>query len=143
MSRIVCGCFVIWRGRAIVDAEGAPMTAKIYSADSHITEHPDTYRKYIEPRFRDRAPHLVRGDESDVYVIPDMPNAMLPMGLIAAAGLRGDQIKLTGRFDDWHRGGWDPEARLGDQERDGGGGGGPHPAGGTGQGGPQGLGVQA
>jgi len=95
------------------------MTATIYSADSHITEHPDTYRKYIEPRFRDRAPHLVHGDESDVYVIPDMPNAVLPMGLIAAAGQRGDEIKLTGRFADWHRGGWDPDARLGDQARDG------------------------
>src|SRR5215470_16245172 len=95
------------------------MAEKIYSADSHITEHPDTYRKYIDPAFRDRAPHLVHGDESDVYVIPDMTNAALPMGLIAAAGQRGDQMKLTGRFEEWHRGGWDPKARLADQDRDG------------------------
>ncbi len=95
------------------------MTTRIYSADSHITEHPDTYRKYIEPKFRERAPYLLHGDESDVYVIPEMPNAVLPMGLIAAAGQRSEEIKLTGRFADWHRGGWDPEARLADQDRDG------------------------
>lgn len=95
------------------------MTAKIYSADSHITEHPDAYRAHIEPAFRDRAPHLVHGDAGDVYVIPDMPNAVLPMGLIACAGQRNDDIRLTGRFADWHRGGWDPRARLADQDRDG------------------------
>src|SRR5215470_9108829 len=95
------------------------MTERIYSADSHITEHPDTYRKYIEPGFRDRAPHLVHGDGSDVYVIPDMPDAVLPLGLIAAAGRRSEEITFTGRFADWHRGGWDPEARLADQDRDG------------------------
>ena len=47
-------------------ARGGTMTQAMISADSHITEHPD-----------------------------------------------------TGRFEEWHRGGWDPEARLADQDRDG------------------------
>ena len=34
------------------------MTQAMISADSHITEHPDTYRTYIDPKLRDRAPHL-------------------------------------------------------------------------------------
>src|SRR5206468_2883678 len=40
-------------------------------------------------------------------------------GRIAAAGKRPEDIRPTGRFEEWHRGGWDPEARLADQERDG------------------------
>ena len=32
------------------------------SADSHVTEHPDTYRNYIDPSLRDRAPHLTSSD---------------------------------------------------------------------------------
>src|SRR5439155_1670155 len=96
------------------------MTKPPISADSHITEHPDTYRKSIDPALRDRAPHLVHDDAGgDLYVIPDLTQGALPMGLIAAAGKRPEDIRPTGRFEEWHRGGWDPEARLADQERDG------------------------
>src|SRR5436190_7895178 len=96
------------------------MTKPPISADSHITEHPDTYRKYIDPALRDRAPHLVHDDAGgDLYVIPDLTQGALPMGLIAAAGKRPEDIRPTGRFEELHRGGWDPEARLADQERDG------------------------
>src|SRR5206468_3561115 len=92
------------------------MTKPPISADSHITEHPDTYRKYIDPALRDRAPHLVHDDAGgDLYVIPDLTQGALPMGLIAAAGKRPEDIRPTGRFEEWHRGGWDPEARLADQ----------------------------
>src|SRR5205809_125860 len=96
------------------------MTKPPISADSHITEHPDTYRKYIDPALRDRAPHLVHDDAGgDLYVIPDLTQGALPMGLIAAAGKRPEDIRPTGRFEELHRGGWDPDARLADQERDG------------------------
>jgi predicted TIM-barrel fold metal-dependent hydrolase len=90
----------------------------IISADSHITEPPDTYAKHIAPAFRDRAPHLVRQEEGDLFVIPGMSQP-IPMGLVAAAGKKPEDISLSGHFEDWHRGGWDPEARLADQDRDG------------------------
>ena len=42
------------------------------------------------------------------------------MGLVAAAGKPADEIRLTGaRFEELHRGGWDPDARLAEQDRDG------------------------
>ena len=42
------------------------------------------------------------------------------LGTVAAAGKKPEEIKLLGsRFDDLHRGGWDPEARMADQDRDG------------------------
>ena len=41
---------------------------KPISADSHIVEPPDMYTGRIEPRFRDRAPHLVSRDDGDFLV---------------------------------------------------------------------------
>lgn len=96
-------------------------TRPIISADSHITEAPGTYREFIEPAWRDRAPHLVDGGEQvgDLFVIDGMDRPV-PMGLVAAAGKPAEEIRVMGvRFEDLHRSGWDPEARLADQERDG------------------------
>ena len=96
------------------------MAKPIISADSHITEPPDTYTARIEPRFKDRAPHVVRDPKrGDLFVIEGIDKP-IPMGLVAAAGKPAEELsKFGARFDDMHRGGWDPEARLADQARDG------------------------
>ena len=93
----------------------------IISADSHITEAPNTYTDYIDPAYRDRAPKMVDGGEGvgDLFVIDGMKTPV-PMGLVAAAGKPAEEIRVMGvRFEDLHRSGWDPQARLADQERDG------------------------
>jgi predicted TIM-barrel fold metal-dependent hydrolase len=92
----------------------------IISADSHITEPPNCYVDHIDPAFRDRAPYLHHDDDAgDLFVIPGMSRPV-PMGLVAAAGKPAEEITVQGvNFDELHRGGWDPEARLGDQDRDG------------------------
>ena len=62
------------------------MNYKIISADSHITEPPDTYSKRIDPKFRDRSPHIMHQEGvGDFFVIPGMKQP-IPMGLVAAAG---------------------------------------------------------
>ena len=96
------------------------MDYPIISADSHITEPPDTYIDHIDPKFRDDAPHLEHFEEKgDMFVIPGM-KIPVPMGLVAAAGKPPEEIRVMGvRFEELHRGGWDPEARLADQVRDG------------------------
>ncbi len=96
------------------------MSYPIISADSHITEHPDTYTQHIDRAFRDRAPHIVAThDHGDVFVIDGMDRP-IHLGLVAAAGKLPDEITESGvKFEDLHRGGWDPEARLLDQDRDG------------------------
>jgi uncharacterized protein len=44
----------------------------------------------------------------------------IPMGLVAGAGKAAEELAMFGaRFQDMHRGGWDPDARLADQDRDG------------------------
>jgi predicted TIM-barrel fold metal-dependent hydrolase len=97
------------------------MEFPIISADSHITEPPDTYVDRIDPKWRDRAPRLQSfgGDVGDMFVIDGMKTPV-PMGLVAAAGKPAEEIRVAGVvFDELHRGGWDPEARLADQARDG------------------------
>jgi acyl-CoA thioesterase FadM len=45
-------------------------SAPIISADSHITEPPDTYTARIDARFRDRAPRLIHdAKRGDLFVI--------------------------------------------------------------------------
>ncbi len=96
------------------------MSYPIISADSHITEPPNTYIDYIESKWKDRAPQMKYVDEvGDAFFIDGMKRP-IPMGLVAAAGKPAEEIRITGvRFEDMHRGGWDPEARMGEQERDG------------------------
>ena len=96
------------------------MTYPIISADSHITETPTTYRDHIDPAFRDRAPHVEHlAGAGDIFVIEGMKTPV-PLGIVAAAGKPAEEIRLLDtRFEDLHRGGWDPEARIVDQERDG------------------------
>jgi len=93
----------------------------VLSADSHITEPAETYVDHIDPAWRDRAPRLVDlGDKiGDGFVIEGMARPVT-LGTVAAAGKRPEEIRTIGsRFDDLHRGGWDPEARMADQDRDG------------------------
>ena len=98
----------------------AVIEGPIISADSHITEPPDCYTDCIAPAFRDRAPFMHHdGDKGDLFVIPGMARPV-PMGLVAAAGKPADEITVLGvNFDELHRGGWDPDARIPEQDRDG------------------------
>jgi hypothetical protein len=88
------------------------MQKPIISADSHITEPPNAYIDYIDPKFRDRAPHMVRDDrKGDLFVIEGLSKP-IPMGLVAAAGKPANELTAFGvKFEELHRGGWDPEAR--------------------------------
>ncbi|HKV55188.1 MAG TPA: amidohydrolase family protein [Candidatus Binataceae bacterium] len=97
------------------------MLKPVLSADSHVTEPPDLYVDRIDKRFRKRAPRMVHDERrSDLFII-DGINRPIPMTLLSAAGIPPADIgKVEGNGRGWlQRGGWDPEARIGDQERDG------------------------
>jgi len=90
----------------------------VISADSHITEPPDTYTANIDPSWRDKAPNVTHDDKlGDLFVAEGMKP--IKMGLVAAAGKQPEDIKTNGTFDDMHRSGWDASLRLADQARDG------------------------
>ena len=96
------------------------LPARLISADSHVTEPPGCYIDRIDPKFRDRAPHVItENDGGASFVIDNMPGSV-PVGIIAAAGKDPREIKKSGiKFEDLHRGGHDGNARLLDQDRDG------------------------
>ena len=95
------------------------MPATVISADSHVTEPPDTYGPRIDAKYRDDAPRMIQDERGDVFHIPGM-KVPVPMGLVAAAGKLPEDLTTFGvKFEDLHRGGWDPVARLADQDRDG------------------------
>jgi predicted TIM-barrel fold metal-dependent hydrolase len=92
----------------------------LVSADSHVTEPPHTYIDRVDPKYRDTAPRIFReADGGDSFVIDGIAGR-IPLGIIAAAGKDPRKIKRGEvPFEGLHRGGWDPKARLADQERDG------------------------
>src|SRR5260370_36706296 len=56
----------------------------------------------------------------DYFSVDGMPGAKITLGLMAAAGKSAEELGRGGhKFEDLYRGGWDPEARLVDQDRDG------------------------
>ena len=85
------------------------MPKRPISADSHITEPPDLFIDYIEAKYKDTAPHVVDDpDRGEVYVIEGMKNS-IPMSLVAAAGKDPSTLSTRGaKFEELHRGGWDP-----------------------------------
>ena len=76
------------------------MLKPVISADSHVCEPPNCFVDYIDPKFRDRAPRLERDPKRGVSEAEDS-------GYYRAS------------FEQLHRGGWDPDARLLDQDADG------------------------
>jgi predicted TIM-barrel fold metal-dependent hydrolase len=95
-------------------------TKPIVSADSHVCEPPGCFKDYIDPKFRDRAPRMVRDEKrGDVFVIEGSEHPV-PLSLASGAGKAPGELSARGAvFEKLHRGGWDPEARIKDQERDG------------------------
>ena len=91
----------------------------IISADSHIAEAPNTYTDYIDPKWRDVAPHVVETeDKGDLYVIDGMKRT-INMGLIAAAGQAPEDLNPKAKWHELPRSSWDSDYRIADQNKDG------------------------
>jgi predicted TIM-barrel fold metal-dependent hydrolase len=98
--------------------QSAPIRA--ISADSHVVEPPNCYIDYIDPAFRERAPVIRQNPATggDAFYVEGFAKPV-GLGLLAAAGIDSREIAVTARFEDLHRGGWDPKARIADMDRDG------------------------
>ena len=101
----------------------APVMSRpfILSSDSHVFEPPDLWATRIDARFRDRAPRLKRVDGVDQIVVED-DRFLSGIGLISNAGARfeaPETISSSARFEDVHRGGYEPGEHLRDMRVDG------------------------
>ncbi len=90
------------------------------SADSHVVEPRDLWVTRMDRRYRDRAPRVESRPEGDFTVIDGTTPS--PLGLTGA--LINDKIKgqikdrFGKRYEETRPGGWDPVARLADQQLD-------------------------
>jgi len=100
-------------------SEQATLEMKFISADSHIVEPGNCYRDHIDPKYRERAPHIEPGPKGgDVYIMEGFQPFPSAGGACAGMNLRSARFEeLT--LEDVHTGAWDPKQRLLDQDRDG------------------------
>jgi len=97
------------------------MLPLVLSSDSHVFEPPDLWQTRIDAAFRERAPRIERIDGTDQIVV-EADQILSGIGLISNAGARfaaPETISAQRRFEDVHRGGYDPEQHLKDMELDG------------------------
>ena len=92
------------------------------SADSHVSEPPHCYVDFIDPKYRDDAPHIeALPDGSEHYVIKGLKRNV-PLALLDGAGYSiPDRKARVGKikFADTRPAGWNAKAREADQIRDG------------------------
>jgi predicted TIM-barrel fold metal-dependent hydrolase len=102
------------------------MDYKLFSGDSHVSEPPDLWVKRIDKRFTYRAPRVEArerdGKSQEFLIYEGFPPHPVSIGLAAAASKEGDkehyQVRAN-KYADALPGGWDPAARLKDQDIDG------------------------
>jgi predicted TIM-barrel fold metal-dependent hydrolase len=95
----------------------------VVDADGHILEPLDLWNKYIDPKFRDRAPRIVKGDNGKERLIIEehaVGDAQRGIGRIGAVGARqGVVAGDTMEYKEGKPGGFDPHARIPDMDADG------------------------
>jgi predicted TIM-barrel fold metal-dependent hydrolase len=91
----------------------------VISSDSHVIEPPQMWREYIDPKMRDRAPHLTHGPDNDFYCIEGLKP--MDVTVLSTAGTPSEELKAWRRWDAPGRlkGGWDPAIRKQDAMADG------------------------
>ncbi len=96
----------------------------VVDADGHILEPLNLWDEYIDPKFRDRAPRIVKDNEcgKERLVIEEhtVGNAQLGIGRIGAVGARQGVVAAdTMEYKEGKAGGFDPHARIPDMDADG------------------------
>jgi uncharacterized protein len=95
----------------------------IVDADGHILEPLDLWDKYLDPKFRDRAPRLVKAENGKECLVMDehvVGNQSRGIGGIGAVGARQGVVAADAmEYKDGKPGGFDPHKRIPDMDADG------------------------
>src|SRR5258707_5926331 len=102
-----------------------PMTRayNVVDADGHILEPLDLWNNYIDPKFRDRAPRIVKGDNGKERLVIEehmVGDSRISIGRIGGVGARQGVVAAdTLEYKDGKPGGFDPHKRIPDMDADG------------------------
>jgi predicted TIM-barrel fold metal-dependent hydrolase len=95
----------------------------VVDADGHILEPLDLWDRYMDPVFRDRAPRIVKDNETGkerLIIEEHTSDARLSIGRVGAVGARQGIVEPDAMaYKDGKPGGFDPHARIPDMDADG------------------------
>ena len=95
----------------------------VIDSDGHILEPLDLWDKYIDPKFRDRAPKIVKGENGKERLVIEehaVGDGQRGIGRIGAVGARQGVVAAdTMEYKDGKPGGFDPHHRIPDMDADG------------------------
>ena len=95
----------------------------VVDADGHILEPLDLWDRYMDPAFRDRAPRIVKDNETGkerLIIEEHKSDARLSIGRVGAVGARQGILEPDAMaYKDGKPGGFDPHARIPDMDPDG------------------------
>ena len=98
-------------------------TYNVVDADGHILEPLDLWDQYMDPKFRDRAPRIVKGENGRERLIiaeHTVGGGERGIGGIGAVGARQGVVAAdTMEYKDGKPGGFDPHKRIPDMDADG------------------------
>src|SRR5258707_14082813 len=102
----------------------AEYTKRLLSADSHIMEPRDLWETRMDTKWRAKAPRIRALDESGDYIVIEgmQPRPLAFEGPMADLKAQGVDIPTPKgyRYEQNREGSWEPNARIKDQNRDGG-----------------------
>ncbi|MCH2170786.1 amidohydrolase [Myxococcota bacterium] len=91
----------------------------LVSVDDHVVEPPDMFDQHVSPKYKDRAPHVIRNEHGhDVWMWEgrQIPN----LGLNAVSGRPPEDYGMEPTsYEQIRRGTWDSAARIADMNADG------------------------
>jgi predicted TIM-barrel fold metal-dependent hydrolase len=95
---------------------------RVISADSHFVEPPNMWAERLDKKFKDRAPHTVRGfqgREGEFFVCENI--TPIPVAAAFGAGVKSEDLPEHNKkgFEAAPASVWDPAARIKDQDLDG------------------------
>src|SRR5256886_12454481 len=97
--------------------------SNVVEADGQVLEPLDLWDNYMEPRFRNRAPRLIKDkDGKERLVIEEQILGSAQAGLGGAGGVgarQGVVASNTMEYREGRKGGFDPHARMPDMDADG------------------------
>ena len=91
---------------------------KLISADSHINEPPDLWRDRVPAQYRERVPRIDHFERGDAWVMEGALDE-INFGTNCCAGLPAEQRSPWIRWEEVRAGGYDPKARIMEQDQDG------------------------
>src|SRR3984885_15923175 len=94
----------------------------VIDADGHILEPLNLWSDYIEPKYRDKAPKLIRDADGKqrLQVGEQLLGSKKGLGALGGVGARdGTVVDDAMEYEQGRKGGFDPHARIPDMDQDG------------------------